>query len=216
MSAEVKKDWGENGITPERTVRTKAELLRNAEIMEGNAAKYAECLEAREVLKKADGKKITRRLYDKLCAAFGAERIDYQWGGHGWRGFTWKDETFIDRHFSIKAPNDGCGYLFDMPIKGDSCDCLDAAATVAEWDKLAEQWRGWARGNRAAAECVEFAASEYNAIWARARAACAELERRCKDSGLINAEITILCAFDGDIYDRINPFRWHESKAIDV
>lgn len=213
MSANERKDWGENGITPERTAKAAAELLHHAEIMERNAAKYAECPAARVVLEKANGKKITRRLYDALAKAWGAERVKNIWGDHFWRGLEWENETLISRHVCVKIKT-GCGWRQDLPIKFDACEDLDAAATIAEWNRLAAQWRELARGNRAAAECVEFAAAEYNAIWARARAACAEIAKRCGASGLTSPEITVLCAFGGDVYDRLNSFRWHEDKAI--
>lgn len=216
MSANERKDWGDNGITPERIERTRAKLLRNAEIMETNAAKYAECGGALAVLKKSDGKKITRRLFDSLAVAWGAERIESQWGGgHYWRGLEWEDDTLISRHFNVIIKAEKCGWRMELPIKHDGAHNLDADTTIAEWGKLAAQWREWARGNRAAAGCVDFAAAEYNAIWARARAALAEIEKRCKWSGLVSAEITVLCAFEGDVYDRLNPFRWHENKAIE-
>lgn len=213
MSANDCRDCGDNGITSERVTRAKSKLLNAAAAMESNATKYAECPAARAVLEKANGKKITRRLYDALAKAWGAERVETRWSGHYWRGLEWSDETFLSRHFHVKIDTN-CGFRQELPLKHDGC-LLNSAATIAEWDKLAAQWREWARGKRAAAECVEFAAAEYNAIWARARAACAEIEKQCRPSGLINPEITVLCAFGGDIYDRLNAFRWHESKAVE-
>jgi len=213
MSANDCRDRGDNGITTERAQRAKSKLLRNAETMEGNASRYAECKAARIVLEKANGKKITRRLYDALAKAFGAERTNDPWGGYSWRELEWSDETFVTRHFSIKIKTE-CGWRQELPLVHDGAHNLDAMATIEEWGKLAKQWREWARGSRAAADCVEFAASEYNAIWTRARAVLAEIERRCKEAGLISPEITVLCAFNGDVYDRLNVFRWYENKKI--
>ena len=72
--------------------------------------------------------------------------------------------------------------------------------------------KGVARGDRAAAGCIDWAAKEYNELHARARRFLGELEKRL-DGAVINPEIKILCAFGGDVYDRVNPFRWHESKC---
>jgi len=217
MSNETKKvakaaspDWGENGITPERVTWAKTTLLANAEEHEQKAARYI-TEKALNVLKAADGKIITRRLFDKLAAAWGVEKTENPFGGYRYPGLTWGDEkSYFGRKFEIEiAGKSGYRYCLELVHDGGA---LDAVRTVAKWTEEAERWRTWARENRACAGCIEFAAAEYNAIHAHARKLMEALHGRLGKE-IINPEISVLCAFGGDIYDRLNPFRWHESKS---
>lgn len=67
----------------------------------------------------------------------------------------------------------------------------------------------WADHRAAAATKVSAAAKAYNKI----EAAAVKLAEVDLGGGPDGFEITVLCAFGGDIYDRINPFRWHERNA---
>lgn len=210
-SAETRKDWGENGITPERVTWAKAMLLANAEEHEQKAARYI-TEKALDVLKAADGKTITRRLFDKLAAAWGVEKAANMWGGFHYPGLRWSDEkSYFGRKYKIEIESTS-GYLYRLELIHDG-GTLDAGRTVAKWTEEAERWRKWARENRACADCIEFAAAEYNAIHAHARKLMEALHGRLDGEGIINPEISVLCAFKGDIYDRLNPFRWYESKC---
>ena len=210
----ARRDWGENGITEERTQAAKNKLLKSAEILETNAARYLESEAARAVIRKADGKKVTRRLYDALALAWGVEKIESQWGGHYWDGLSWKNDQTWERAAEIEIDTEA-GWRQRVLVKGESGEC-DAAATLAEWDKEAASWRKWARGERAAAGCVEFAAAGYNEIAKQARALLDEIARRLDGEVTGSPEITVLCSFSGDVYDRINPFRWHEQNKIEL
>ena len=202
-------------ITTERTQAAKNKLLKSAEILETNAARYLESEAARAVIRKADGKKITRRLYDALALAWGVEKIESQWGGHYWDGLSWKNDQTWERAAEIEIDTEA-GWRQRVLLKGGEGGECDAAATLAEWDKEAARWRKWARGERAAAGCVEFAAAGYNEIAKQARALLDEIARRLDGEVTGNPEITVLCAFSGDVYDRINPFRWHEQNKIEL
>ena len=207
----ARRDWGENGITEERARAAAEKLLASAVALETNAERYAKSEAARAVLRRFDGKKVTRRLFDALAVAWGAERIEHTWGGgHSFRGLEWKgDETW--EHVAAVEIESAASWRQTLDIKGDGGE-LDAAATVAAWDACAAQWVAWARGDRAAAGCIDWAAKEYNELHARARQFLGELEKRL-EGAVINPEIKVLCAFGGDVYDRVNPFRWHESKC---
>ena len=209
----ARRDWGENGITEERARFAAEKLLTSAAALETNAERYAKSEAARAVLRRFDGKKVTRRLFDALAAAWGAERIEHTWGGgHSFKGLEWKNEETWERVAAVEIDS-AASWRQVLDLKGDGGE-LDAAATVSEWDKCAAQWVAWARGDRAAAGCIDWAAKEYNELLARARQFLEEIEKRIGDD-VINPQIKVLCAFGGDVYDRVNPFRWHESKAFE-
>lgn len=205
-------------ITKERTKRAKSKLLGNAEKINQHIAKVREIMEG-DFLTKWNGKAVTIRVARDLAARYGLEEIQYRDGSTAFKGASWG----IDY---LPAPLRGRGYVlnvevckgwgdFGIPIfvnesnilqaRGDRCN---AEATKDAWEQVLTLMKDWADKDTEAAGYIEMAAKKYNEVEKKA----VELLNAVKGPDRLGFETTVLSAFGGDIYERINPFRWHENN----
>lgn len=205
-------------ITKERAERAKSKLLDNADKINKHIAKVREIMES-DFLTKWNGKAVNIRVGRDLAARYGLEEIHYRDGSTSFKGGMWG----IDY---LPAPLHNRGYVlnveickgwgdFGIPIFVNESNILqtrgdrfNAEATKDAWEKVLTLMQSWADKETEAAGYIEIAANKYNEVEKTA----VDLVNTIKGSGRLGLEITILSAFGGDIYDRINPFRWDEHR----
>ena len=154
------------------------------------------------------------RLYVPMARAMGCEEKEYEgkpWFPGAKFEFGYAPAPLIGRDVPQLRMNvcEGWG-TFEIPL---ICDCdgrhlLDAEKTREAWAKVMGLRKKWAEERVLAAGKVSMAAKAYNKI----EAAAVKLAEKDLGTGPTGLEITVLCAFGGDIYDRVNSFRWHELK----
>lgn len=198
-------------ITKERIKKAKAHLLLEAKQIEDHIARVRKMSEG-DFLDKQEGKTVSRRLLDPMAKAYGIE---------GEKSRLTSGETFYpNARFCADyapAPLTGSGVYqlqitvcqgwgaFGIPlICHIGSDRLDAAATREAWEKILELRQKHADERKMAAEKVDKAARIYNKV--------EKMVKTLLEDELVDIEITTLCAFGGDIYERLNPFRWSEDK----
>jgi hypothetical protein len=203
-------------ITKERIEKTKAKLLREAKQINEHIALMKKLSES-DFLDRNNGKKVNARFHAPMARAMGCEEKEYD--GKPW--FPNTEFTFSYMPAPLSGRSDvpqlkmkvceGWGQ-FEIPLicDWDNGYLLDAAKTREAWEKVMELRQKWADHRAAAVTKVSAAAKAYNKIEA---AAVKLAEVDLQGAGPDGFEITVLCAFGGDIYDRINPFRWHEQNA---
>lgn len=203
-------------ITKERIKKAKAHLLLEAKQIEDHIAKIRDMAKDK-FLDQWNGKVVNRRIYAPMAKLYGCEEKKLANG----------ETIFPNSIFTsgyMPAPLgpgrsdvpqmkvkvcEGWGD-FEIPIicEWDGGYHLKAAETRDAWEKIIELRQKWADDRKNAASMVAKSASVYNKIEKEVLKLMDLL--RIGPNGL---EITTLCAFGGDIYDRLNPFRWHEQKA---
>ena len=203
-------------ITKERAERAKSKLLGNAEKINRHIAKVREIMKS-DFLAKWNGKAVSIRVARDLAARYGVEAIQYRDGSTAFKDASWG----IDY---LPSPLPGRGYVlnvavckgwgdFGIPISVNEGNILqakgdrfNAEATKDAWVQVLTLMQGWADKEMEAAGYIEMAAKKYNEV----EKAAVDLVNALKGSGRLGLEIAVLGAFGGDIYERINPFRWSE------
>lgn len=203
-------------ITKERAERAKSKLLENASQINQHIAKVREIMES-NFLTKWNGKAVNIRVGRDLAARYGLEEIKYRDGSTSFKGGKWG----IDY---LPAPLHNRGYVlnvevckgwgdFGIPIFVNESNILqargdrfNAEATKDAWEQVLTLMQSWADKETEAAGYIEMAANKYNEVEKTA----VDLVNAIKGSGRLGLENTVLCAFGGEIYERINPFRWIE------
>ena len=148
-----------------------------------------------------DGKQISKRLYLPLCAAAGLKSEQLSNGSTIYRGAEWKTDIYAHSYggpsyryiCGVRVKIDDKGAFRDLPlIPFKDTDKLDAAATVAQLERIAAACDVGAKQERYAASQTEYAAAEYNKIEAAAVALLAKLDA------------DTLAAFPGDYYGSVS------------
>lgn len=194
-------------ITANRIEKAKANLAHQIEELRGHVTKVRAMIDC-GLLEKLDGKHVNARLVGVIAPAYGLKAETLWDGKTAYLEMTYSPARFYNEpsKVEIKIPLEGWGD-YELPIckKPDTEKC-DAEATRAEWVRRCEAVTAWAEERERALACIDEVARAYNEIEEKARALIASLE-----DGSINAEITTLCAFKGEVYKRLNAFRWNES-----
>jgi hypothetical protein len=203
-------------ITKERAERAKSKLLENADKINRHIAKVREIMES-DFLTKWNGKVVNIRVGRDLAARYGLEEILLSDGSTLFENARWG----IDY---LPSPLYNRGYVlqvevckgwgdFGIPIFVNESNILqargdrfNAEATKDAWERVLTVMQDWADKEAEAAGYIEMAAKKYNEI----EKAAVDLVNAVKSSDRLGLEITVLSAFGGDIYERINPFRWSE------
>ena len=155
----------------------------------------------RDYIRAQDGKQISKRLYLPLCAALGLKSEQLSNGSTIYRGAEWKTDLYAHAYggqsyryiCGVRVKIDDKGASRDLPlIPFKDTDKLDAAATVAQLERIAAACDVGAKQARYAATRTEYAAAEYNKIEA---AAVALLDKLDADT---------LAAFPGDYYGSVS------------
>ena len=155
----------------------------------------------RDYIRAQDGKQISKRLYLPLCAALGLKSEQLSNGSTIYRGAEWITDIYAHSYggpsyryicgVRVKIGKEGA--FRDLPlIPSQDTDKLDAAATVAQLERIAAACSERAKRERYAASLTEYAAAEYNKIQA---AAVALLDKLDADT---------LAAFPGDYYGSVS------------
>lgn len=204
-------------ITPERIERARAKLLGEAAAIRQHCEKVRE-IAAGPLLDKQDGKTANARLYPLFAEAYGCEKAENWQGKTYYPGARWSMEYCAPLNcgqvpcFVLEGVCKGWG-IFPLPLICRDGDRLDAKATREAWEKVIELRAKWVLERETAAKMLDRAAEVYNRVEREVMELCAWMEAEAeKVPEFYNPEITTLCAFGGDIYDRLNPFRWHEQK----
>ena len=146
-----------------------------------------------DYIRKQDGKQISKRLYLPLCAAAALPPKLLSNGSTIYRGAEWKTDIYAHSYggpsyryiCGVRVKIDDKGAFRDLPlIPFKDTDKLDAAATVAQLERIAAACNEGAKR--------EYAAAEYNKIQA---AAVALLDKLDADT---------LAAFPGDYYGSVS------------
>lgn len=168
------------------------ELENLARHLRGSVADY---------IRKQDNKQISKRLYLPLCAAAGLKPEQLSNGSTIYRGAEWQTDIYAHAYggpsyryiCGVRVKIGAIGAFRDLPlIPYKDTDKLDAAATVAQLERIAAACDVGAKQERYAASQTEYAAAEYNKIKA---AAVALLDKLDADT---------LAAFPGDYYGSIS------------
>ena len=155
----------------------------------------------RDYILSQDGKQISKRLYLPLCAAAGLKSEQLSNGSTIYRGAEWKTDIYARCYggpscryiCGVRVKIEDKGAYRDLPlIPLKDTDKLDAAATVAQLERIAAACDVGAKKERYAASQTEYAAAEYNKIQAAAVALLAKLDA------------DTLAAFPGDYYGSVS------------
>ena len=148
-----------------------------------------------------DGKQISKRLYLPLCAAAGLKSEQLSNGSTIYRSAEWITDLYAHSYggpryryicgVRVSIGNRGASRTLPL-IPFEDTDKLDAAATVAQLERIAAACDVGAKKERYAASQTEYAAAEYNKIEA---AAVALLDKLDADQ---------LAAFPGDYYGSVS------------
>ena len=148
-----------------------------------------------------DGKQISKRLYLPLCAGLDLKPEQLSNGSIIYRGAAWKTDIYAHYYggpsyryiCGLRVLIGDRGAFWDLPlIPFKDTDKLDAAATVAQFERVAAACDVGATQERYAASQTEYAATEYNKIEAAAVALLAKLDA------------DTLAAFPGDYYGSVS------------
>ena len=157
----------------------------------------------RDYIFSKDGKQISKRLYLPLCAAAGLKSEQLSNGSTIYRDAEWVTDIYAHCYggpsyryiCGVRVKIDDKGASRDLPlIPFEDTDKLDAAATVAQLERIAAACDVGARQARYAASKTGYAAAEYNKIQAAAVALLAKLDA------------DTLAAFPGDYYGSVSIF----------
>lgn len=155
----------------------------------------------RDYIRKQDGKQISKRLYLPICAALGLKSEQLSNGSTIYPAAEWKTDIYAHCYggqsyryiCGVRVKIGDKGASRDLPlIPSKDTDKLDAAATVAQLERIAAACNEGAKRERYDASLTEYAAAEYNKIEA---AAVALLDKLDADT---------LAAFPGDYYGSVS------------
>ena len=174
-----------------------------------------------DYIRKQDGKQISKRLYLPLCAAAGL-KAEQSWSGATfYRDAEWKADLNGHSHGAtgylcgVRVKIGTRGAFQNLPlIPREHSDKLDAAATVAQLEKIAAACEVWAAKERYAASQTEYAAAEYNKIQ---RAAVDLLEKLESDMlatfpGHHHDCISILCGLGSKYHHHLSSLKWESAQ----
>ena len=168
------------------------ELDTLARHLRGNVAAY---------IRAQDGKQISKRLYLPLCAAAALAPKLLSNGSTIYPAAEWITDIYAHAYggpsyryiCGVRVKIGDKGAFRDLPlIPSKDTDKLDAAATVAQLERIAAACNEGAKQERYAASKTEYAAAEYNKIEAAAVALLAKLDA------------DTLAAFPGDYYGSVS------------
>lgn len=154
-----------------------------------------------DYVRSQDGKQINKRLYLPLCAAAGLKSELLSNGSTIYRAAAWKTDIYAHSYggpsyryiCGVRVSIGDRGGSRDLPlIPRKDTDKLDAAATIAQLERIAAACDVGAKQERYAASQTEYAAAEYNKI---AAAAVALLDKLDADT---------LAAFPRDYYGSVS------------
>ena len=154
-----------------------------------------------DYVRKQDGKQISKRLYLPLCAAAGLKSEQLSNGSTIYPAAEWITDIYAHCYggpsyryiCGLRIKIGERGAFRDLPlIPYKDSDKLDAAATVAQLERIAAACDVGAKQERFAAGQTEYAAAEYNKIEAAAVALLAKLDA------------DTLAAFQGDYYGSVS------------
>lgn len=187
-------------ITAERMEAAKASLEWKSLDSKRFVRDYLNNKDARDIIAKWDGKKITRRLYAQLAEAWHVEKSELTDGSVYFPALGWEEFfKFLDgtRNYIIRVElgHDTSARVYVKAKAGRGV--LDAAATLAEWDKTAEAWLEGAERHARAEAMLDNIVSEYNAIQERI---VSLLNNLGEDAGLA------MDALRGKVYERLHDF----------
>ena len=171
-----------------------------------------------DYIRKQDGKQISKRLYLPLCAAAGLKSEQLSNGSTIYRGAEWKTDIYAHSYggpsyryiCGVRVKIDDKGAFRDLPlIPFKDTDKLDAAATVAQLERIAAACNEGAKRERYAASQTEYAAAEYNKIQA---AAVALLDKLDADTlaalpGDYYGSVSILCSLGREYHHALSTLR---------
>ena len=174
-----------------------------------------------DFVRKQDGKQISKRLYLPLCAAAGLKAEQNWQGATFYRAAEWEND--LNGH-SYGAAGFICGVKIEIGDRGafqrlpliprEYTDKLDAAATVAQIEKIAAVCGVWAKKERYTASQTKYAATEYNKIQ---RAAVDLLEKLDADMlaafpGYHHGGISILCGLGSKYHHHLSDLKWESAQ----
>lgn len=173
-----------------------------------------------DYVRKQDGKQISKRLYLPLCAAAGL-KAEQNWKGATFYPAKWKADLNGHTHGAtgyisgVRVDIGNRGAFQDLPlIPREHTDKLNAAATVARLETIAEVCEVWADKERYAASQTEYAAAEYNKIQAAAVALLKKL-----DADMLAAfpdhhhgSISILCGLGSKYHHHLSNLKWENAQ----
>jgi hypothetical protein len=205
-------------ITKERAERAKSKLLETADKINKHIAKVREIMES-DFLTKWNGKAVSIRVGRDLAARYGLEEIRCRDGSTSFKGGRWGIDylppPLHNRGYALHVNVCNEWGEFSIPIfvnennilqaRGDRCNSEE---TKNAWEQVLTVMQGWADKHAEAADYIEMAAKKYNEI----EQSAVDLMNKLKGSSILGLEITTLSAFGGDIYERLNPFRWDEKN----
>ena len=165
-----------------------------------------------------DNKQISKRLYLPLCAAAGLKSELLSNGSTIYRAAEWKTDIYAHAYggpsyryiCGVRVSFGDKGAFRDLPlIPYKDTDKLDAAATVAQLERIAAACDAGAKQERYAASQTEYAAVEYNKI---AAAAVALLDKLDADTlaafpGDYYGSVSILCSLGSDYHRALSNLR---------
>ena len=200
-------------ITKERIKKAKAHLLLEAKQIEEHIAKIRNMAKDK-FLFQWNGKVVNKRIFAPMARLYGCEEKTLP------NGETYFPNAKFTFHYMPAPLSPGRSDVPQMQVKvcegwGDFeipliCEWdgsyrLKSIETIAAWEKIIELRQKWADKHKEAAARIAKSASVYNKIEKEAVKLIDFLE-----TGPDGLEITTLCAFGGDIYKRLNAFRWPE------
>jgi hypothetical protein len=174
-----------------------------------------------DYVRKQDGKQISKRLYLPLCAAAGLKGEQNWKGATFYRAAEWKAD--LNGH-SHGAKGHICGIRVDIGTRGsyqdipliprEYSDKLDAAATVAQLEKIAAVCDVWAAKERYAASQTEYAAAEYNKIQRAAVDLLGKLDADMLAAfpGHHHGGISILCGLGSKYHHHLSSLKWENAQ----
>ena len=199
-------------ITKERAAKAKKKLLTEVEQIEDHIAKMKAVMSS-SFLDSWNGKLINARVHVPFARAMKCEekeRNGKPWFPNADFGFDYMPAPLRGKgvpQLKIDVCKDWG--TFDVPLV---CDYdhgykMNAAETKKAWEQIIELRQSWADERKEAATKIAMAASAYNKIEA-------QVLKLFKNIGneAANLDITVLRAFGGDIYVRLNKFRWLEQE----
>ena len=176
-----------------------------------------------DYVRSQDGKQISKRLYLPLCAAAGLKSELLSNGSTIYRAAEWKADIYAHAYggpsyryiCGVRVSIGDGGAFRDLPlIPFKDTDKLDAAATVAQFERIAAACDAGAKYERYAASRTEYAADEYNKIQA---AAVALLDKLDADTlaafpGDYYGSVSILCSLGREYHHVLSTLRWENAQ----
>ena len=171
-----------------------------------------------DYIRKQDGKQISKRLYLPLCAAAGLKAEQLSNGSTIYRAAEWTAHIYAHSYggpsyryiCGIRVKIGDRGAYRDLPlIPSKDTDKLDAAATVAQLERIAAACDEAAKQERYAASRTEYAAAEYNKIKAAAVALLDKLDADMLAAfpGNYYGSVSILCSLGSEYHHALSTLR---------